>query len=210
MILNPQLTVLSQFACCSGLLLVLGCGAEDVATPNPPVPVAEESEQEAPEQTESPRIGGEAYDTTIDGFTFTVPAGWQEAELSPAQVGIIAASFEVPEAGEDVSLTLSTVGGGVQANVDRWIGQFPDGGSPETEMLTVDGMEVTWLELRGTFSGMRGPFAGGADPKSDWMMIGVAFEGEPQDFYIKLTGPQAAVEDLEAEFRGFVESARVP
>lgn len=198
---------------CVLLLFVFGCGAQDVVTPNPPpVPVAEESETAEPLTTESgePVTPTEPYEATISGFRFMVPAGWREVELNPSQQGFIDARFEIPEAGEDVGLTLSTVGGGVEANVQRWNGQFdlPEGVSPKTESLTVDGIDVTWVELQGTFRGMGGPFAGGSPAKPDWMMIGVAFEGDPQDFYIKLTGPIAAVEDLKSDFRDFVESAR--
>jgi hypothetical protein len=195
------------------LLVVVGCGGQDVVTPNPPpIPVAEESETVEPETVGAAEavVPTEPWEATISGFRFTVPAGWREVELNPDQQGFIDARFEIPAAGEDVSLTLSTVGGGIEANVQRWNGQFdlPEGVTPRTESLSVDGIDVTWVELQGTFRGMGGPFAGGSPPKPDWMMIGVAFEGEPQDFYIKLTGPVAAVEDLKSDFRDFVESAR--
>ena len=52
------------------------------------------------------------------------------------------------------------------------------------------------------------PFVGSSPQKADWMMLGVAFDGEPQDFYVKLTGPAEALEELKSDFRGFVESAR--
>lgn len=198
-------------AACVLLLLAFGCGAQDVTTPNPPVPVAEELASAESGESAPSDVPTEPWETTISGFQFTVPAGWREADLNPNQVGIIAARFEIPAAGEDVSMTLSTVGGGVQANVDRWITQFrmPEGVIPETETLTVDGIEVTLVELRGTFMGMGGPFAGGGETKPDWMMLGAAFKGEPQSFYIKMTGPLAAVDALEEDFRSFVKSARV-
>lgn len=196
---------------CGLLLFTLGCGAQDVTTPNPPpVPVAEAPATEEPSEPNAAEAPTEAHETTISGFRFTVPAGWRQVELDPSQQGFIDARFEVPAAGEDVSLTLSTVGGGVEANVARWIGQFtpPAGVEPETESLSVDGIDVTWVELQGTFKGMGGPFSG-APPQPDWMMLGAAFEGDPQDFYIKLTGPAAAVGDLKEDFRKFVESAHV-
>ena len=209
-ITNHRFVSRSRFPWLCGLLVfAFGCGAEDVVTSDPAIPMAEERPDE-PLEYQPPATPTESYQTTISGFTFTVPAGWREVQLTPDQQGFIDARFEIPAAGEDVSLTLSTVGGGVQANVDRWIGQFTlsEGVTPEIETLTIDGIDVTWVELRGAFGGSGGPFAGGSPPQTGWMMLGVAFEGEPRDFYLKLTGPAEAVDDLKADFRGFVESAR--
>lgn len=206
-----------QSILCGLLVCAFGCGTEDTTTADPPVPVAgdpvtDETAADEPQASDPAASADGAYQTTISGFEFTVPAGWREAELRPEQQGFIDARYEIPAAGEEVGLTFTTSGGGVQANVDRWIGQFtlPEGVEPVIETLTVDGIAVTWVELRGTFDAGAGrPFGGGDPPKENWMMIGVAYEGQPQQFFIKLTGPSAVVEGLKADFRGMVESARV-
>jgi hypothetical protein len=133
-----------------------------------------------------------------------VPDGWRQAELTPAQQGFVDARFEIPAYGDDVKLTLSTIGGGVQANIERWIGQFqaPDGITPQSESFEVDGVPVTVVDLRGEFQGM------GQSPQPGWRMLGAAFDGDPRDFYIKLTGPERDVAELSADFRAFVTSAR--
>jgi hypothetical protein len=153
----------------------------------------------------SPADAADPTEVTVSGFRLKVPAGWRQAELTPAQQGFVDARFEIPAHGDDVKLTLSTIGGGVDANVERWIGQFrlPDGATPVTESSEVDGIPVTWVDLTGEFSGMQ------QAPQGGWRMLGAALDGEPRDFYIKLTGPAAAISQIEDEFREFVKSVRL-
>lgn len=182
------------------LYCAAGCAPGTSSSPgDPPVPVAS-GEGEAAGDGE---VGGPS-EAEVSGFRFRVPAGWQRAELTPAQQGFVDARFEIPEHGEDVKLTLSTTGGGVEANIQRWIGQFqlPAGVAPDSEQLEVDGVPVTLVDIRGEFQGM------GQAPQSGWRMLGAAFAGAPRDFYIKLTGPADVVDALEEEFRSFVRSAR--
>lgn len=195
--MKALLATLTLIAC-----WLAGC-APSAPTPadDPPVPVAVREKPDAEPAGEST---GPA-DVTISGFRLQVPTGWRQAELTPAQQGFVDARFEIPAHGDDVKLTLSTTGGGVDANLGRWIGQVRqlDGASPITESLEVDGIPVTWIDLSGEFSGMQ------QAPQPGWRMLGAAFDGEPQDFYIKLTGPASAIAAIEADFRGFVNSVRV-
>jgi hypothetical protein len=188
------------------VLAEAGCGASaPTEATDPPVPVAVREEAAAQSASASESTPpAEATEATISGFTFKVPAGWRRAELTAAQQGFVDARFEIPKHGDEVKLTLSTISGGVQANIDRWIGQFQltDGSAPETESVEVDGVPVTLVDLRGEFQGM------GQDPQAGWRMLGAAFDGDPRDFYIKLTGPEGALDELHEEFRAFVMSAK--
>jgi hypothetical protein len=182
------------------------CGCAPAAPPassDPPVPVAGRVETPSP-SAESAAAPDAATVAEIGGFRLRVPPGWRQAELTPAQQGFIDARFDVPQYGDDVKLTLSTTGGGVEANIERWIDQFqlPEGTAPVRESLDVDGIPVTWVELSGEFQGM------GQAPQAGWRMLAAAFDGEPRDFYLKLTGPEAALTELHGEFREFVVSAR--
>ncbi|QDU37146.1 hypothetical protein Mal4_14540 [Maioricimonas rarisocia] len=187
------------------LVALTGCPADPTIDDEaPPVPVAEVpgppggSEEPAPD---------EPYEAVISGFRFTVPAGWKQVNLSAAQRGFVDAKFTIPSAGDEVTMTLSTVGGGVEANIERWIGQFrmPEGTTPETETLTVDDLAVTIVDLQGTFQGM--PAVSGP-AQENWRMLGAAYDGEPLDFYVKLTGPAEKLAELKEPFREFVTSAR--
>lgn len=183
-----------------------GCGAESTPDSTPPIPVAAALEASEPESSSTAAIstGAAASKASIGGFRLTVPASWQRAELSDLQRGFVDAKFEVPSASREVQITLSTIGGGLQANVERWFTQFtlPEGALPKTELLTVDDIPVTWVDLQGTFRSMSGA------EQDNWRMLGAAFDGQPQQFYIKLTGPEPAVSSLEDAFRSFVKSAR--
>ncbi|WP_339732591.1 hypothetical protein [uncultured Gimesia sp.] len=143
----------------------------------------------------------------FDGIQFQVPVGWEQAALTPAQRGMISASFKIPQAGDGVKLTLSSVGGGIDANIQRWKGQFhlPPGEAPLQETIRVDHVDAIWLDLRGTFDS--GP-AINSGVASDMRMIGVAIPRSPRDFYLKLTGPREQLLKAEEGFREFVKSAR--
>ena len=186
--------------------LIQGCGSEpSTEQANPPIPMAPAMAVSNHETKENNSTS--EGETVIDGIRFQVPPGWEQVALSPAQQGMISASFRIPEAGNDVKLTLSSVGGGIAANLQRWKGQFQlkPGESPLEKTMRVDGVDVVWLDLRGTFDS--GP-AIDSQVASGMRMIGVAIPRSPRDFYLKLTGPREQLLNIDAEFREFVKSAR--
>jgi len=150
------------------------------------------------------------FEKKFDGILFSVPAGWNEVELSPQQQGFIDARFEIVTPHGNVMLTCSSNAGGIETNVQRWIGQFQmsAGEKPEVEHLDVGGKSATWVDLHGEFS--VGPMTMSA-PSSGPIerMLGVAIPLGSRDFYLKLTGTNAAVSDVRSAFRQFVRDARV-
>jgi hypothetical protein len=149
------------------------------------------------------------FEKTFEGIRFSVPAGWKEVELAPAQQGFIDARFQIPTAHGDVTLTCSSNAGGIDTNVRRWVGQFhpPAGKRPVIEELDVGGRKATWVDLQGEFDA--GPMAGAAGPASPIeRMLGVAIPLGARDFYLKLTGGDAAVSDVRTAFREFARDAR--
>jgi hypothetical protein len=194
-------------------VVLLGCG-DSPDEDDPPIPVAP-----APKEAANQQQGGQGeadaattrvgpFERSFDGIRFSVPAGWKEAELSPRQQGFVDARFLIPARGVDVELTCSSVGGGIEANIDRWKTQFRGGpgDEPVIETITVDGVDATWADLRGTFhAGM----AAAAEPRTDWRMLGVGIPLAPREFYLKLTGPRDAVAAVAEDFRTFVKSARI-
>lgn len=186
--------------------LVQGCGSDHSGEQEePPIPTAPALTDPASETSEPVSDSGGA--TEIDGIQFQVPSGWEQVALSPAQQGMISASFRIPDAGKDVKLTLSTVGGGIAANLERWRGQFQlkPGESPVEKTIRVDGVDAVWLDLRGTFDSRP---AIDAQVSSGMRMIGVAIPRSPRDFYLKLTGPREQLLNAATEFQDFVKSAR--
>ena len=185
---------------------IFGCGSDrsDLITDLPvpeAAPISVESSKSKQENTKTPTA------TEFDGIRFKVPAGWEQVPLSPEQQGFVTASFKIPQAGNDVKLTLSSVGGGIDANLMRWVGQFqlPPGETPQQKSIQVDKTDAIWLDLRGTFDS--GPTLN-SKAESGMRMIGVAIPRNPRDFYLKLTGPREQLLNAEKEFQDFVKSAR--
>jgi hypothetical protein len=181
--------------------LVAGCG-EQQATSVPPTMTA--SDNAAPVKTEatveSMTVASERK--AFDGLKFMIPPSWKEVSLSQFQMGIISAKFEMPEAGPDVTLTLSRSGGGIEANLDRWKGQVTNKSKEETETVTVAGVDATLIDMEGRFSG-----GFGREPADGWRMLGVIAPLSDQGYFMKLTGPIDQVKAVEEDFRAFIKSA---
>jgi hypothetical protein len=201
------------------LALASGCdsGAGDSSrVADPPIPsVAPTATRETPANVQAPAADQKTlrtgpFEKTFDGIRFSVPAGWKEVELSGAQQGFIDARFQIPTPHGDVTLTCSSNAGGIETNVRRWVGQFhgPDGKRPAIEEFDVGGKKATWVDLHGEFDAgpMAAPNAGTAPPID--RMLGVAIPLGTRDFYLKLTGGDAAVSDVREAFREFARDAR--
>jgi hypothetical protein len=148
--------------------------------------------------------GGEVK---LDAITLTAPEGWGR---KPPQSTFLLAEFVLPKAeGDDADgrLTVSTAGGSIEANVDRWKGQFKDLADSQEEKLEVDGVEVTVVDLSGEFQDQRGPFAP-ATSHPDYRMIAAIIPVEAQMHFIKATGPQATMKAHEEKIHEFVRSTK--
>ena len=103
-------------------------------------------------------------------------------------------------------------GGGVEANLDRWIGQFkqPDGAPSEEaarrKKITVRGMTVHLLDVSGTYNA--GAAMAGGGSKADQRVLGAIVEAPAGLFFFKLLGPKATVAAHEDSFAEFVASMR--
>jgi len=152
----------------------------------------------------------------IAGGTLSLeaPAGWQRV---PPKSGIVETEFAIPSAGEGVPagrMTVMGAGGGVQANVDRWYGQFtqPDGSATKdkasTKTLKLAGSTVTLVDVAGTYKDMPGgPFAGGkVIERPDYRMLAAIVETpDAGSHFIKFYGPAATVAKEADGFRKMIE-----
>lgn len=95
-------------------------------------------------------------------------------------------------------------GGGIEANIERWIGQFD--GQPKVERETAEhkGHKVHYLYATGTYldAGMGGPFSGAPKtPKPNSMMLGAIIESQQGAVFLKLTGPEKSVTAVKDAFK---------
>jgi hypothetical protein len=101
-------------------------------------------------------------------------------------------------------------GGGVEANISRWIGQF-QGLTPEAAQRTenkVGDLKVHEVRVaKGTYaSGMPG---GPTKPEVGWGMQAAVVETPAGNYFFKMLGPHQTVTDQEANFATFLQSLRV-
>ena len=186
-------------------LAVLGCTEQPKPSPEAPVPVAKAFGVEIVPGASSSQAKTEPYEASVGGFKFMVPADWKE---QPPKSQFVLGEFLLTGEGGPARLTLSSAGGGLEANVERWQGQFsrgPNDPEPHQSEITFDGQKGTLVELSGTYADM----LSGGNPSKNWRMLGVAVPLGPTNFFVKLTGPQITVTAQRDAFVKFVESAKV-
>lgn len=145
----------------------------------------------------------------VAGLTFSKPEPWKWIEIQP---GMRAAQLEVKGEGgksaEVVFFHFPGGGGGVQANIDRWLGMFQEGKdmiNARTEKVKKEKGTVTYVQAEGTYmSGMPG---GPKTPQPGTMLQGAIVETPDANVFIRMTGPIPLVKGAQADFRKMSESA---
>ncbi len=155
--------------------------------------------------------------SSAGGLAWTAPKTWRVAP-SPSTMRVV--TYQVPAAPSDredaevgVFFFGEGQGGGVQANIDRWLGQFtPEKGSSgksdptKTRRVKSGGFDVTTVSTSGTYStGMPG---GPAQPKAGWALYGAIVEGAKGPVFFKMVGPQKTVLRAHAELDELIASLR--
>ena len=112
-------------------------------------------------------------------------------------------------------VTFMRAGGGVEANIQRWMNQFtqPDGKLTKErtviKKLKIAGQQVRWVDIRGTYKDRRGPVAP-AVLRKDYRMLGAIIGVKDLgDYFVKLYGPRRTISDSEKSFEGLIKSLRV-
>ena len=144
----------------------------------------------------------------LDEVTFTAPAGWGRKEV---QGGFVDAEYVLPKAEGDAAdgrLTVSRAGGAIDANIERWRGQF--GGKPEKETrdeFEVAGVKVIVVDMSGEFADQRGPFAP-PTKRAGYRMFAAIVPIGAQNHFIKATGPEKTIAQQQEALLAFVRSAQ--
>lgn len=143
---------------------------------------------------------------SVGDFQFDRPEGWAWVPVTSA---MRKAELSVPGSeGVPAEVTFFHFGpgqgGGVEANVQRWFGQFQDGYT-DTRAEKFGQIPVTLVTASGTFSsGMPG---GPTTPKSGYALRGAILESSGGDVFIKMTGPESTVKAAEGAFEKMVKAA---
>ncbi len=138
-------------------------------------------------------------------ISWNKPDAWETADNPSA---MRKATYKVkPVEGdpEPAEMSVTQVGGSVEANIKRWEGQFDGAPAAKTTKSQVNGLDVTVVEIEGTFKG-GGPMMGGSgESKSDWALLGAIVHTEPAHFF-KMTGPKKTVQAARPDFDVLVGS----
>ncbi len=140
-------------------------------------------------------------------LSLTVPESWKQktpgSSMRVAELEVPAAEGD-KEAGDFVVFWFGEGGaGGVEANINRWIGQFEEEGR---KVKIVSGESTagkyTLVDLTGAYKKPIGPpIAGKSKRMADWRVINVFIETDAGPYFLKLDGPRKTVAAVESDFR---------
>jgi hypothetical protein len=132
-------------------------------------------------------------------FTCDVPEGWRPAKAGAMQL----AAYEVRDGDRKAVVSVSTAGGDLAANVNRWRGQVQLDSLSDAELeksvrkITVDGNEAIAIDLVGPEK---------AEPRET--ILGVVVEARGRQWFIKLIGDADLAAREKEHFDQFVQSIR--
>jgi hypothetical protein len=154
-----------------------------------------------------------AFEIADGGFSLEAPDGFERVRPSS---NMVETEFAIPSEGGLAAgrMTVMGAGGTVDANIDRWCGQFaqPDGGDTKQKVarkeLKVAGCGVTLVDIPGTYLDKPGgPFAGGPTVERPGYRMLAAIVQTPAagSYFLKFYGPAETVERHAAGFRTMIE-----
>ena len=134
---------------------------------------------------------------------FELPEGWQETQPS-SQMRLKQAT--IPGPGGDAELAVfffgTGSGGGVEDNIERWIGQMEPTGEPQRDSFESGQYRVSWVEVDGTLKA--GTMGGPAEAQPGSTLLGAVVEGPGGPWFFKATGPEATLEAERDAFLGML------
>jgi hypothetical protein len=143
------------------------------------------------------------------GAQWTMPAAWKAEAQRPMRL----ATYTIPPGAEcGVYFFGSGQGGSVDANLDRWIGQFlqadgkPSKDAAKIAKRTIHGWTVTTVDVSGAYTGMAGPTAQPGPAMAGYRMLGAIVEGPQGSIFFKFTGPAKTIAANQAAFDKMLES----
>ncbi len=141
------------------------------------------------------------------GLSFETPNGW--SELPPTAMR--SASFRVAgdERAECYLTLLSGDGGGLAANVDRWLAQMSAPPASAAELAALPraellGREAVLVDFRGTWKGMNG-----GERREDQRLIGLLAIDSAGSAFLKMIGPEGVVSAEIDAFHALARSFRI-
>lgn len=140
----------------------------------------------------------------VAGLLLELPEAWQQETPSSPMRKIQAG---VPGEAGDGELVVFFFGegggGGVEANIQRWIDQIEIAPNtlPQRDVIETNGLQITWVDVSGTLKpSMMG--IGPTTPIPNSRLLGAVVEGSGGPWFLKVVGPDATLGD---HLDGFVQ-----
>lgn len=131
-------------------------------------------------------------------FTAELPAGWSRKPAGPMRI----AEWEVLDGGQRISISASTAGGDLPANVNRWRGQV------KLDALPPDDLQAALREI--AVGDLPGQYVELVGPESDkrQTILGVVVQAGGRQWFFKLQGDADLADREKPRFEAFVKSIR--
>lgn len=185
------------------IVALFGLAACSKAEPEPapaPTPTAAVTVNLAPTLAPpSPAAGELSWDAPA-----TWPKVWNPSPMRKA-------TYSIPKVEGDKDngeLTVTEVGGGLDANIERWAGQF--GGAEVKRAEQKNGaLNITTVEMHGTYRGGMPNGQAGDGPKEGFALL-AAVVTDPKGTltFFKLVGPAKTLAAAHPDFDKFVKTIR--
>jgi hypothetical protein len=198
---NPKmLSSLLSLLICPLILGASGCDKPPEPPPGQPAPKPLRASETSGPTIKTPPAGAtKRASAKPANITWQKPAAWKTVD-HPSRMR--KATYEIPGVDGAAAATLSVtrVGGSVQANIARWEGQFD--GSPKgtrTERKA-NGVRIHIVQIDGTFKGGGMPGAPVAEKQPAWSMLSAIAEADGANYFFKMTGPKKTVDAARGDF----------
>lgn len=137
------------------------------------------------------------------GIRWTMPPAWKAEAERPMRLATYKAA---PDAECGVYYFGQGQGGSVEANLDRWVGQFlqangkPSKDAAKIAKRTERGLTVTTVDVSGAYTGMGGPTGEPGPAVSGYRLLGAIVEGPQGSIFFKFVGPARTIAANQAAF----------
>jgi hypothetical protein len=155
--------------------------------------------------------GGALGDKTgaVAGVKWAVPARWTvmaERPMRVATYGVPAMEGDAEGAECAASFFGAGMGGDVDANIARWVGQFENASEPVRASKQVNGISVATVKINGDYLAPGGPMMQSSGTKKGYEMLGAIIDAPEGVVFFKLTGPAKTVDGAAKEFDAMIGS----
>jgi hypothetical protein len=148
----------------------------------------------------------------IDGLKSKAPDNWKAGKPASEMQRAVLTIPKVEGDPENATLTVFYFGpgggGGVDANVKRWNEMFkaPAGDKAKVENMKVGDVEVTTVDVQGTYLFKARPIDTKVTEKPDFRMVGVVFASKNGPYFMRFVGPAKTMEKNMGAFTDWLKN----